>query len=263
MMACIPGTKELLQYNNSTGTVGRKTIQFPALTSNIFLNNCAWINHNEKLYISGGENSNGTYSSQFLCYDFRTEELIRLADLLTSRHSHSMVCDGDFIYVVGGYNNSSCEKYDLKGMKWIKLNNLFDERRNPVLHIYKNFLYCFFGVKNNQYTDTVERLNIKNTSKAKWEIVAYKNPSNMDLKIMGCGIVEVNEHEIFLFGGKKADTIKKDLFKFNFINYTFTPLAVLEDEVYFHESHLIPIGDKTFAQFSLGKTDHFFKAQIV
>jgi hypothetical protein len=261
MMACIPGSKELLQYNNYTGTVGRKAIQFPSLTSNQFLNNCAWVNHNDKLYITGGE-QNGMTSSQFLCYDFRTEELYRLADMLVPRHSHSMLSDGEYIYVIGGYGCSSCEKYDIKTMKWIKLNNLLDERRHPVLHIHKTYLYCFFGIKNNQYTDTVERLNLKNPSKAKWEIVAYKNPKMLDLKIIGCGIVEVSENEVFLFGGKKADSIKKDLIKFNFPQYTFSPLGVLEDEVYFQESHLLPIGDKTYAQFSLGKTDHFFKAQI-
>jgi hypothetical protein len=260
MMSCIPGTKELLQYNNSSGTVDRKAVHFPTLSSGLFLKNCAWVNHEGKLYITGGE-SNGIPSSQFLCYDFRTDELYRLPDMLTTRHSHSLLSDGDFIYAIGGFNLGSCEKYDIRAMRWTKLSNLQYDRSNTVLHIHKGYLYSFFGVRNGVFMDTIERLNLKN-DKAKWETVACKNPG-IDLKLMGCGIVQVGDNEIFLFGGKKADGIKKDLLKFNLKNFTFAHLGQLEDEVFFQESHLLPIGEKTYAQFSLGRTDHFFKAQIL
>jgi hypothetical protein len=261
VMSCIPGTNEVLVYNNDNESIARKTIEFPPLTANFILNNSAWTNHNNKLYISGG-NVSGHPSSLFLCYDFALHQITRLADMDVPRHSHSIISYDDCIYVVGGNENNTCERFDFKTGKWNKINNLFsEERKNPVLHVYNGFLYCFFGMKGNIYLDTVERLSLK-TAKAKWEIVAYHNFDNIDLGMIGCGIIQQNDNEILLFGGKKGDEIRDTLIKFNFRNMSFISLSNIDDKVYFHESKFIQIAPKFYAQFSLGKTDHFFRAQI-
>lgn len=237
--------------------IHRQTVDFSSLLlgTGQFLPQCSWLNANGKLYISGGLASDGP-SSLFLQFDIFNFALTRLPDMLSARCSHSMLYHDNFIYVVGGTNNNSCEKFDLKTSKWVKLNNLnLDERINPILFAKKNYLYAFFGMKGGEYIDIVERLNLK-TLKSKWEIVAYKNPENLNLKMLGCGIMDVSENEIYMFGGKSTEGVKNDCVSFDFNTLAFSSVDMhLDDGTYFMESKLMSLGNNTYGQYNMYKDD--------
>jgi N-acetylneuraminic acid mutarotase len=173
-----------------------------------------------------------------------------------------MFYHNDFIFVVGGSTNTT-EKFDTKTLKWTKLASLVtEERLNPVLYVHNNYLYAFFGIKNGTYLDSVEKLNLKNV-KSKWELVPYKKIKEMDLKMIGCGIITSGDKEIYLFGGKSKDGLKNSAVKFDFSSNSFDKVdLVLEDGIYFHESLLADLGDSSYGQFNTDKNENFFKVQL-
>lgn len=259
----MPNTKDVIVYNNRENSISRHALDFPALIGvPYFLPNCAYVNTGCKVYISGGLNAN-TPSDSFICYDGHSNQLTRLPEMLNARYNHSMYAHNDFIFFVGG-NTSSVERFDCKSLKFTKLSSsLTDERNNPVLYVYNNYLYTFFGTRKGEYLDTVERLNLKNV-KSKWEVVAYlKKPKDLDLKMIGCGIIQSGEKEIYLFGGKSDNGLKNTCLKFDFGNNSFESLdLLLEDEIYFHESVLSDLGDFSYGQFNLDKSENFFRIQL-
>ncbi len=249
-------------YNDALNTIARKAVDFPTLLGiPHFLEKSAYINMNGKLYISGGH-LRSKPSDAFLVYDANTNLLTKLADMLTARHSHSMLYHQDFIYAIAG-NINNCEKYDMKAMKWSKMPSLIsDDRNNPILFIHGNFLYAFFGIVKGEYSDTIERINIKN-ARAKWEIVPYHNTKDLDLKFIGGGIIEENDKEIYIFGGKSEEGLRKNAIKFNFANHTFSPTEItLEEGTFFQESLLIKLDETSYGQFNSDKHDNFLKMQV-
>jgi hypothetical protein len=260
---CIPNSKEVVVYYDATNTIIRKTLEFaPLLGIPNFLDRCGYLNANGKLYISGGILRNAP-SESFIMLDPNTNTITKLSDMNTGRFSHSMFYHNDTIFAIGGQTNN-CEKYDTKTMKWIKLSSLVsDDRMNSVLYVYNNFLYAFFGMVKGDYSDTIERLNLKNV-KSKWEVVPYqKNQKDMDLKMFGCGIIEESDKEIYLFGGKSSTGLRKNAVKFDFSNNTFSPTEiVLDDGTYFQESLLIELNESSFGQFNLDKNENFLKIQL-
>lgn len=262
IIQCIPNSKEVILYNDKINSIIRKTVDFPALigTSN-FLEKSAFININGKLYISGG-NLRGKPSDLFLVYDANTNGLTKLADLLTARQSHSILHHQDMIYVIGG-NNNTCEKYDMKTMKWSKMPSLIsDDRKNSILYVHGNFLYAFFGIVKGEYSDTIERINIKNV-RSKWEIVPYQKQKDMNLKFIGGGIIEENDREIYIFGGKSDEGLRKKAIKFNFSNLTFSSTEIVLDEgTFFQESLLIKLDESSYGLFNSDKNENFLKIQL-
>jgi hypothetical protein len=221
------------------------------------------VNHNGKVYFSGGQNAiNKEVSITFHCFNLSTEKVLRLPDMNTPRYGHSMLQYGEYIFAVGGVNNTSTERFELENVKWTKMSNMIDERENAVLVVNNNFLYAFFGQKGGMYLDSVEKMNIKNV-KSKWEIVAYKNPEKLDLKMIGCGVYAAGDKEIYMFGGKTIRGTKKEAIKFDFTQNQFssTPIA-LEDPTWFHESMLIDLGKNSYGQFHQDSNEHFLKIEL-
>ena len=173
-----------------------------------------------------------------------------------------MLYHQDNIYVVGG-NTNSCEKFDLITKTWTMMPSLLSEERLcPILSVNGNFLYAFFGVTNGEYSDTIERINIMNP-RSKWEILPYQRRKDMNLKFIGGGIIEENDKEIYIFGGKSDEGLRKNAIKFNFSNCNFTPTEIsLEEGTYFHESLLIKLDETSYGQFNCDKNDNFLKIQL-
>jgi hypothetical protein len=260
VLKCIVNTKEVAVFDNHTQDVTKRSLTFPPLFGiDKFLPNSAWINCEDKLYISGGQTSSGNSSNIFICYDYDRNNFIRMADLLTPRYSHSMIHHNDIIYVVGGHGTNSAEKYDIKTQKWVKLSNLnYDEKQNPVLYVYNNYLYSFFGYKTGSYVDTIERVNLKSV-KAKWEVIPYKNPEKLDLRLIGCGILPEMDTTVIFIGGKSRDA-RRDAFRFDFATNTFTKSDILlEKEAVFQESVLIELEKNVFGHFDNEEGDHFLR----
>jgi hypothetical protein len=268
VMRPLPGTNEVVIYDDSKGLIERKKLEFPKLCQiSEFLNSCAWVNipGTGKLYISGGLNSKGEASSLFLSYSYADGNIVKLSDMIYPRYCHSMCYSSQSIYVVGGSKNNTTEKYDLNTMKWSKLANLnYDEKLNPILYIHNNiYLYSFFGYQLGNYLDSVEKLKINNP-KAKWEIVPYKNAQKINLKIIGCGIVShENDNHIYFIGGQGKTEQRKKGFSFEFNSSTFSLCGIeLEDYGFYQENLLIKLGESFYGQFNTEDGDHFLKVHL-
>jgi hypothetical protein len=259
------GTKDVYIYNDLTGEIETVTVEFSQLLNvKDFLPNCSWINRDGKLYISGGLTGKDTGSKCFLKYDPETKILKQMPDMLNGRYNHSMISHGDFIYAVSGSSNPTTEKFDFKENKWIKLSNLtLDERQNAILYVYKDQLFAFFGYRAGAYLDTVEKLKL--ATRGKWEIVPFKNPSKLNLKLIGCATVPLpgDNDKIYFFGGKGSSDIKHNAFTFDFANPSFysTPIA-LEENSFFCESALFRLSDGSYGGFDMDKGIHFLKLDL-
>jgi hypothetical protein len=260
------GTRNIYMYNDVTSELNTISVEFsPYLNLKEFLPSCAWVNLRGKLYISGGEEQMEKGSRSFLVYDPATKILKRLPDMLSQRYSHSMIVHNGFIFAVGGSSNSTTEKFDLDAMKWIKLANLtLDERQNPVLYVFKDQLFAFFGYKVGAYMDSVEKLKLSNV-KAKWEVVPFKNPNKLNLKLIGCGTVPVPEctDKIYFFGGRGNNDVKGKAFIFEFTTCSFLPTDImLDDNSFFCESALFNLQDSSWGAFDTDKGSHFLKLDL-
>jgi len=266
LMKVIPDSKKLVIYDENSSdksSVQDRLIEFSSLLGiTQFLNNCAWVNYENKLYITGGQLSLTSFSNGSFIYDPITNNLYKLADMPTARHSHSMIVYQDCIYACGGYNSSACEKYDIKAQKWSKLSSLISEERQlPVLYVHAGYLYAFFGYRQGAYLDSVEKISLK-SNKSKWEIVPFKNPQKIDLKMTGSGIIPADEKEIYILGGKNKDTVKNDAIKYDFSTFAFTNCDFkLDDGAHFSESLFILFNDGAHGLFN-NKGDQLLKLQI-
>jgi len=227
-----------------------------------FLLKCSILNHENKIYISGGV-TNTEPSASFLVYDNLTGLLSRLTDMPIPRHSHSMIYYNGYIYFVGG-SSKTTERFDLKEFKFVRLNELNCEIRfNPTLYVHSNFLYAYFGSNSRgEYLDSIEKLNLK-SPKSRWEVVPYKNSKNCDLKMSGCGLVTGEDKSIYFFGGKGKDGLKSSIYRFDFKSFSWEKVeASLEEPISFPESLLADLGGNTYGHFNIEKAENFFKIQL-
>lgn len=269
MLSPILNSRDIHIYNSITNSYHKKTVEFNTLVLNglyHFPNDCAYTNINGKLYICGGLDLSRNDLNTLVVYDSVTNQLTRLADMLVARSKHSIIGNSEHLYVVGGKDQNSCERFDIKTGKWIKLNNVQGQDLiTPTLSLRKNNLYAFFGIKTDnhlQRIDTVQKLNTKNM-KSKWEIVTYKNPDSIHLKLTKCGVLNVSEDQIYLFGGETDTSVINSVISFDFNSSTFTTTSIiLEEGATFNDSNLIKLDDNNnYGQFN-SFTNSIFKIKI-
>jgi len=282
IMKCIPDSNKISIFDYNTLEIKTKNVEISNLIihGGKFLNNSATVNIGDSIYISGGENivgglsgsfglsgsseSASTPTSLFLIYNSETNQLKRLNDMITPRHSHSILNHKEFLYAVGGHSTQSCERFSLKNYKWEELSKLnSEERQRPILYANSTnsgntFLYAFFGYKVGKYLDSIERINLNSpkslNSNAKWEIIpTIRNVFDVEsMYMIGAGIVPVGKDEIILFGGKTKDITKKTAIRYNFSIYTLSDVTgfELEEPSFFNESSLIYLTDFIWGHFN-------------
>ena len=155
----IPNSKQVIIFDASTNKISRKNLEFPPqMGLSQFLVNSAWVNYNNHLYVSGGIYG----SNSFILYNPIKSRFTRHTDSLFSHEEHSLIANGEYVFLVGG-NNNKTERYNIKEKKFESLGELKFIQKRPILFIYNNYLYSFFGMnENNQIIDKVQRRNIKN-----------------------------------------------------------------------------------------------------
>ena len=100
-----------------------------------------------------------------------------------------------YLIVVGGDNQSSVERYNIIDNIWENLNPMNFKRAYPILVIYKEYLYAFFGKSNNnEYCNNIERIRLSNKLDENWEMVQYINTNNIDTRLYGCGTHIYNDY---------------------------------------------------------------------
>ena len=259
----IPNSNEMYVYKDyNTVKIKKKTIDFPrAINMEQFPENCSHSNYKNKIYITGGKIDDKECKMVFL-YDNSINKTIRLSDMNVPRINHSSMIHNDNLYVIGGTNNKTIERYSLLDYKWTRIGSMNQERERPIVIIRDNYLYIFFGVdKNGVYSNTVERINII-TPFSKPENVAYSNDDEIQLGLIGCGFIRHRPDEAFFLGGEYMNLEKsKTGFYFNFDNHEFKPAEiVLEEGLFFSENELQEIGKDKYGNFNYD--EHFFQIDI-
>ena len=254
VLSIIPNTNKALIYNVRKNNNITKDLDFPNLISiKYFLNNCSWVNYNNKLYILGGEDK-GKNTNLFIEYDGIKNSFKRLPDSKFAHVNHSLFEYENSIYCIGG-KDADCEKYDFETNSWTMLPKLNFIQQNPILYVHNNILYSFFGDdENGNKIDHIQKLNLKNV-KSKWTSLFY-NRNGCNLKMVGCGIIKINENCIYFFGGKSESGISKDAIEFDFSNMKASRTSCsLGQNAYFKDSMMIKISDEKYGNYSMDK-DH-------
>ena len=259
----IPNTKYIIIYNSIKNIIRRRTLEFPIFSDGVknFLKESAWVNFKNKVYITGGENENNIRSNIFLIYDTIKSKLIRGPNFINPHSSHTLIANDNYIYSIGG-KDKNCEKYSFKNNNWILLPSLIFIQKYPILYIYQNYLYSFFGLNEyNEIIDSIQRLNLNNP-KAKWEEFPYMR-NGVDCKFYGAGIININDDELYFLGGIDNNGLRNNVIHFNFKNKTFNKdLLILEDKVAFKESFLLKIKKDIYGNFSIGEHNPFLQIEF-
>ena len=222
---------------------------------------CGYANVNNSVYISGGLLENRP-CALFMKYEYKIDKTLRLSDMHVPRNFHTLIYHNGEIYAVGGENNKTCEKYNLKELRWVRLADMSCERQHCILYIHKHYLYAFFGMgKNNLFQKSIERLNM-NVGFSEWESIQYTNKSNIDLGLMGCGLTPHGDNSVIFLGGERKNKEKSDqIFIFNFDENSFELTdSTLPGKVFFIENTLIRIGKGKVGNFNYN--DEFFQLEI-
>ena len=252
IMSIIPNSNKALIYNVHKNNNKTKELVFPNLLGiNNFLNDCSWVNYNNKLFILGGEDK-GKKSHIFIEYDGIKNSFKRLPDSKFPHTKHSLFVFENSIYCVGG-EETDCERYDFETNTWSILPKLEFVQQNPVLYVHNNILYSFFGSnESGKKIDSVQKLNLKNT-KSKWMNCIF-NRNGCSMKMSGCGIIKISENCIYFFGGKYEYGVSKAAIEFDFSNMKANKTSCyLGQNAYFKESLMIKISDEQYGNYSLDK----------
>ena len=258
----VPPGKQVVLYNVDLDSIIRKNIEFSTFTGiTHFLDECAWVNHNNKLYILGGTDDFNKPTQIFLEYDPIKNILRRLPDSKYTHSRHNLFSYNNQIYVVGG-DRLECEKYDIINNEWSTLPNLMFKQIYPVLYVHNDILYSFFGIDENiKKTDSAQKLNLKN-SRGKWTKLTYKR-NDCNLCLYGCGIAKTGENTIMFLGGMDDNGIRQDAIQFDFSNMSASKSNyLLEEKAYFKDSILLKLNPKAYGNFSIEDTNPFLKIKF-
>ena len=252
VISIIPNTNKALIYNAHKKNNKTKELDFPNLLGiKSFLNNCSWVNYNNKIYILGGEDK-GKISRLFIEYDGIKNSFKRLPESKLPHTNHSLLAFENSIYCIGG-KDTDCEKYDFDTNTWTNLPKLNFVQENPVLYVHNNILYSFFGYdENGKLSDSIQKLNLKNV-KSKWTNIVY-NRNGLNLKMSGCGIIKINENCIYFFGGKTENGISKDAVEFDFSSMKANKTECqLGQSAYFKDSLMLKVSEDQYVNYSMDK----------
>ena len=203
------------------------SVKFPEnFGFNAFFLDCAHCNCdlNKCLYVSGGIESTPEKkrSNVLLCVEKNENnefKVKKLANMNNGRCGHSMISEGKYLYVLGGEEMNSVERYDIENDIWENLPPMISKRMYPILYINNGYLYAFFGkYKNGEYPCTIERLNINQTKeniKPAWEMIVYSNPDNVDVRVYGTAAVEYYGL-LYFMSGKVNEKTTNGIFYYNY-----------------------------------------------
>ena len=258
----IPSKNEVVLYNVDLDAISRRKIEFSKLTGIIhFFEECAWVNHNNKLYILGGIDDFGQSTKIFLEYDPIKNIIKRLPDSKYTHSRHSIFAYDNQIFVVGG-DRLECEKYNIVNNEWSSMPSLSFKQIYPVLYVHNDILYSFFGIDENaKKTDNAQKLNLNN-NRSKWSKLTYKR-NGCNLCVFGCGVAKTSENCVLFLGGMDDNGIRQEAIQFDFSNFTATKTDfMLEEKAYFKDSVLLKLSPKNYGNFSIDDTNSFLKIRF-
>ena len=184
---------------------------------NDFSSSSAYCNGNNKLFISGGENSQGEYVKKFWIIDLKTSEIE--SNYMIPKKNHSMISiPRKFVFIVGGQTKQTFY-FDTENSKFHGWKALNKKRIEPALILVDNYLYCFDNMNSSNLNEklTFEKTNL-NSIEHNWELFEPIMPSiKMNQKYFG---VVKNNNDIIFIGGNldTKDEMERKSFKYNLNN---------------------------------------------
>lgn len=181
-----------------------------------------------KVYFIGGKNQDQEFNT-IMSYSFKNKELKFEANMINPRSYTSLIQDEDFIYILGGENNKTCEMFHIVDKSCHSLPSLIGPRANGYPYLYKNtMIYFISGFKSeifkNETCESIERLTLRNETsvslglhKFYWEKVNFINNSGIDVLIDCYGILPITDNYIMLFGGYSNRKSKRILMMFDLV----------------------------------------------
>ena len=231
-----------------------------------------YLNARDNLYITGGKTKDEQISDSFYCYNYEQNTLTVLPSMIKARCSHSMIyinnnIINDELFIIGGHNNNTGERFSFKTQKWKLLPCLHTkERQVPTLINFNDYLFTIFGFVNGKKNPYIlgEKLNLNTLDK--WEpINVYCNNINeAKLNKFNVGLIRLNNDNYLLLGGEintggETDDVYKLEFKNNgdklIISETNLKLPCTSS---FIDKNFIELESNKFAQFDMKKSNFVF-----
>jgi hypothetical protein len=196
------------------------------------------------IFIFGGKDVDKEYSA-ILRYDIDKQSFAKIGDMIFSRSYFSLIYDEgrQSIYLIGGENNKTCERFSLKSKKCYLLPFMHYSRANPTLYLHRDtYLYVFagftYGLHKNTKNSAVERLLInkytddvdinKHSYKCYWEKISLQNEGCIDLKYDYISITPFTNDYIFICGGFVNRKNERSVSLFDLNNHK---ISVLDGQV--------------------------------
>lgn len=234
---------------------GEKDIQLKA-----FPQGGAFCNYEKYLFFTGGQEKQKGVGKIFLRITINAEretkaKMVKMPSMLYPHWNHSMISNGNYIFVIGGYNTNKCEAFNLRTLKWEAMPDLISpERQKATLAIHGDYLYAFMGQTQFNVLDSVERINIKKLGSSNWENVIYSNPNKVNTKFYGAGVYIV-KGQLFFLGGKLGlgddqSDFKSEIYRFKFDTNEFLNTDICYNgKINFIENEFHHISDDNVGNF--------------
>ena len=231
-----------------------------------------YLNARNNLYITGGKTKEEQISNSFYCYNYETNSLTILPNMINPRCSHSMIyinnnIINDELFIIGGHNNNTGERFSFKTQKWKLLPSLHTkERQVPTLINYNDYLFTVFGFVNGKKNPYIigEKLNLRNLEK--WEPinVSCSNIKEVKLNKFNVGLIKLSNESFLLLGGEvNTGGETDDVYKLEFKN-NGNKIAISETNLKlpctasFIDKNFIELDQMKFAQFDMKKSNFIF-----
>ena len=174
-----------------------------------------------EIYLTGGVDINNSEIKlkKSYVYDFNNKALIEIDNMNFGRSGHAMIYLNGYIYTLGGFSDEreftdKCERYNIRKNIWEIIASMKVKSNNPCACSFRGkYIYKFGGkVDDNQLSNSIERYS---PLIDKWNLIEFELPKEYNYATDGFSIlsssacIQVNQNQIFVFGGTYADYSQK------------------------------------------------------
>lgn len=217
----IEGSDEIHFYLKNKKKIEKHKVSFENIASNTsqtsqipksFYIGCRFLLHQNKIYITGGKDSNGDKRTCFV-YNIQEKKLIKIASLKFPRSFHCLAYNDSLksIVALGGEYNNTCEIFDFYLNQWTDIPDLNYPRSNItfITNTKGTLAYAMFGVigevVNKKLSDVIEVIDLIDMNKG-WYKFDYSNKTGVDLKTKELIIYLVSNDKVLIYGGVEVRT---------------------------------------------------------
>lgn len=234
-----------------------------------------FLNVNNSIFVSGGKKKNKKLSKLFLKFNYLSNELLRLPDMIEPRCSHSLIYheERQEIFVVGGYGLKTCEKYSIEESKWSLISPMNYVRQvATLLFVNRRYLIAAFGFTSDESFEEVEffeKLDIESSNLEKsdvsiWEMMKVSTSGISGcLRIFNTGVISTGLNNFLICGGetfKGEETSDVYLLSFNCTEgFSIKPYSngkvKLPTRASFIDKYFVPLEKGRYVQFEMKRNN--------